>query len=48
MGGTGSGEDQRLRVGVDMAVAMVQDQGPEFFADGGSAWFTGAQDSEAA
>ena len=48
VGGAGGGKDEGLGVRVDVAVAVVQHQGPQFFADRGAARFAGPQHREAA
>jgi hypothetical protein len=48
VGGPGRREDQGFGVGINVAVAMVKDQGAKFLADGRSAGFPGPQDGEAA
>ena len=45
--GPGSGEDERFRMGINVAVAVVQHQGTQLFTNGSSAWLTGAQDGVA-
>ncbi len=48
VGGPGRRKDQGFGMGVNVAVAMIEDQGAKFLADGRSARFPGPQDGEAA
>ena len=48
VGGAGRREDQGLGVGVDVAVAVVQDQGTQLLADRRAARFPGPQHRQAA
>ena len=48
VGGPGRRENQGLGVGIDVAVAVVQHEGPQLFADRGAARFPGPQHRQAA